>query len=175
MDSKRLDELLAKYWNCQTTLEEEQELRRYLTENDVPDDVMPVASLFRYFEQQGKMAVQNDFDRTVMQKVVQANRARSGKLKALVSYSLRIAAGVAVLVAAIVLVRQELRKSDSVAVNGELVDTFDDPKEAFKETKRALEMISKGFGRAEQQAKKINTFNEAQEKIQRQLNKNKEL
>jgi hypothetical protein len=45
-------------------------------------------------------------------------------------------------------------------------DTYDDPQKALEETKKALLMISKGFGRAEQQAKKINLLNEAQEKIQ---------
>jgi hypothetical protein len=75
---------------------------------------------------------------------------------------LRIAAGVAVLLAAVYFVRQELREDQAIAAE----DTFEDPQQAFEETKKALLMISKGFGRAEQQAKKINMFNEAQEKIQ---------
>ena len=48
-----------------------------------------------------------------------------------------------------------------------MVDTYDDPKLAFEETKKALMMISKSFGTAEEQAKKINMFNEAQEEIQK--------
>ncbi len=49
-----------------------------------------------------------------------------------------------------------------------VVDTYDDPKLAFEETKKALLMISKSFGTAEEQARKINMFNEAQEEIQRE-------
>jgi hypothetical protein len=175
MDSRRLDELLEKYWQCQTSLGEEQELRNYFTNNRVPDEALPAARLFRYFEIQKQQGLQNDFDQAIIAKVRQDSVVRTRKLRALVTYSLRIAAGIAVLVAAFILVRQELRAPDPVAINDELVDTFNDPLQAFEETKKALEMISRGFGRAEQQAKKINVFNEAQEKIQNQLKKQKKL
>lgn len=175
MDSKRLDELLKKYWDCQTSLEEEQELREYFRQDNVPEELAPAASLFRYFEKQKHNLLHEDFDQSMISKVRQTAGVRTTKIRTLITYSLRIAAGVAVLVAATFLVRQELRKPDSVAVNGELVDTYDDPQKAFEETKKALEMIGRGFGRAEQQAKKINAFNEAQEKIQNQLKKDTEL
>ena len=60
-------------------------------------------------------------------------------------------------------IRNEARESTPQ----EMVDTYDDPKLAFEETKKALMMISKSFGTAEEQAKKINMFNEAQEEIQK--------
>lgn len=174
MDSKRLDELLKKYWDCQTSLEEEQELHNYFGQDNVPEELAPTASLFRYFEEQKQNSLQDDFDQILISKVKQGG-SRTTKIRTLINYSLRIAAGVVVLVVATFLVRQELRKTDSVAVKGELVDTYDDPQKAFEETKKALEMIGRGFGRAEQQAKKINAFNEAQEKIQNQLKKETEL
>jgi predicted lipid-binding transport protein (Tim44 family) len=75
------------------------------------------------------------------------------------------------LVAAVFFVRQEIRKSDTVAME----DTFNDPQKALEETKKALRMISKGFGRAEQQARKINLLNEAQDKIKVKPTEKKEL
>jgi hypothetical protein len=84
-------------------------------------------------------------------------------MMSLVQISLRIAAGVAVVLAAVFFVRQEIRKNTNELV---LEDTYDDPQKALEETKKALMMISKGFGRAEAQAKKINLINEAQDKIQ---------
>ena len=94
-----------------------------------------------------------------------------GKVTNLVQTSLRIAAGIAVLVAAVFFVRQEIRKNDTLAME----DTYDDPQKALEETKKALMMISKGFGRAEMQAKKINLLNEAQDKIQTKANEKTEL
>ena len=59
-------------------------------------------------------------------------------------------------------VRSEIRQTTPQ----ELVDTYSDPELAFEETKKALLMISRSFGTAEEQAKKINLFNEAQQQIQ---------
>lgn len=158
MDSKRLEELLQKYWDCETSLEEEQQLHAYFRTGNVPEQWKETAALFHYFEQQKQKAVHEQFDRTLVSQL----KKPQGKVTNLVQTSLRIAAGIAVLVVAVFLVRQEIRKTDSVAME----DTYDDPQKALEETKKALLMISKGFGRAEQQAKKINLINEAQDKIQ---------
>ena len=73
-----------------------------------------------------------------------------------------VAAGLAVVIAATWFIRTEIRSS----MPQEVVDTYDDPKMAFEETKKALLIISKSFGTAEAQTRKINMFNEAQEEIQ---------
>jgi len=160
MDSKRIEELLNKYWNCETSLEEEQQLKEYFSGTHIPDQWKETAALFRYFEESKKKSLtDSSFDGRVMKNV----HKPEGKMRKLVINSLRIAAGVAVLVAATWFVRKEIRQSTPQAV----VDTYDDPQLAFEETKKALQMISKSFGAAEQQAKKINLFNEAQEEIQK--------
>jgi hypothetical protein len=163
MDSKKLEELVKKYWDCETSLEEEQQLREYFRGENIPDVWRETATLFRYFDEQKSKTVEPQFDETVVNRIKEIPRKREGKVVKWVTASLRIAAGVAVLLAAVYFVRQELRE-DTVIASSE--DTFEDPQQAFEETKKALLMISKGFGRAEQQAKKINMFNEAQEKIQ---------
>ena len=100
------------------------------------------------------------FDAAVMQNV---QPQKKGKLVKLFYNSMRIAAGIAVLVMAVWFVRKEVRDTTPQ----EVVDTYDDPQLAFEETKKALLMISKSFGTAESQAKKLNMFNEAQEEIQK--------
>jgi len=171
MDSKKLEELLKKYWDCESSLEEEEQLREYFRGNDVPDHWRETAILFRYFDEQKGKSVDQQFENTVVSRIKSTKRPDSGKLVRLFYNTMRIAAGVAVLLAAVFFVRQELRSDNAVAVE----DTYDDPQQAFEETKRALLMISKGFGNAEQQAKKINMFNEAQEKIQSQTKNETEL
>ncbi len=158
MDSKKLEELLQKYWDCETSLEEEKQLQEYFRTEKVPEQWKEAASLFHYFEQQKNKSVNEQFDKTIIGQL----KKPKGRVTNLVQTSLRIAAGVAVLVVAVFFVREEIRKTDSVAME----DTYDDPQKALEETKKALLMISKGFGRAEQQAKKINLLNEAQDKIQ---------
>lgn len=160
MDSKQLEDLLQKYWNCETSLEEEQQLREYFRSEEILEPLKDTFSLFNYFEAQKQKAVDAHFEGNVITQLRQPEKR--GKMVQLLNNSMRIAAGVAVLLVAVYFVREEIRKNDNVAME----DTYDDPKQALEETKKALMMISKGFGRAEQQAKKINLINEAQDKIQ---------
>jgi hypothetical protein len=159
MDSKNIDTLLNKYWNCETSLEEEQQLREYFKGKDFPEQHKETAALFHYFTESKKKELTDiAFDSRVIAKV-----KPKGKLVKLAYNTMRIAAGIAVLVVAGWFVKNEVRKSTPQ----EMVDTYDDPKLAFEETKKALMMISKGFGTAEEKAKKINMFNEAQDKVQK--------
>ncbi len=160
MDSKKIEELLSKYWNCETSLEEEQALRAYFKTAQVPDQLKETASLFQYFEMEKSKSLS---DITFDKNVVQQATAKRSKTVSLFYKSMRIAAGISVLFVAVWFVRTEIRKTTPQ----EMVDTYDDPKLAFEETKKALLMISKSFGTAEQQAKKINLFNEAQQEISR--------
>jgi hypothetical protein len=163
MDSNRLDELIKKYWDCETSLEEEAQLREYFNGNDVPEQWKETAALFRYFEEQKSKSVEPQFEPTVVNRLESSKLKPEGRVAKLFANAMRMAAGVAVLLLAVYFVRQEIRKTDDhLAVK----DTFNDPERAFEETKKALLMISKGFGSAGQHAKKINMINEAREKIQ---------
>jgi hypothetical protein len=169
MDSKKIEELLNKYWNCESSVEEEQQLRKYFKESNVPEQLKDTATLFRYFEENKKKTLADaSFEQQVLDKVKSRPR---GKMASLVFNAMRIAAGIGVLVVAFIFVKNEVRKSTPQ----EMVDTYEDPKLAFEETKKALLLISKSFGTAEQNAKKINMFNEAKEEIQKKPETQKNL
>jgi len=162
MDSKRIKELLSKYWNCETSLEEEAELREHFKTDNIPDELKETAPLFQYFAENKKKSLNDiSFDGQVMEKIHAP--VEHGQIVKLVYNAMRIAAGLAVVIAATWFIRNEIRSTTPQ----EVVDTYDDPKMAFEETKKALMMISKSFGTAEEEAKKINLFNEAQEEIQK--------
>jgi hypothetical protein len=162
MDSKRIDELLNRYWECETSLEEEQELREYFEGSEVATQHQEAASLFRYFAAHKKKSLGDEgFDKRVFETRTPKKNTRVIQL---VYNSMRIAAGIAVLLVAIYFVRKEILETDQIATE----DTYEDPQLAFQETKKALMMISKGFTKAEEEARKINLFNEAQKEIKKQ-------
>ena len=165
MDSKELERLLAKYWACETSLEEEEMLRDHFRKASATDETRDAAALFAYFDMQRKAELS---DATFAQSVVDMPPRKTRSLDRLIHGSLRIAAGIAVLVTAVWLVRSEIRKNTPQ----EMIDTYSDPELAFEETKRALLIISRGFGTAEEQAKKLDLFNEAQEKIRNDMLEN---
>ncbi len=70
MDYKYIEQLLERYWECQTTLEEEAILRAFFSQDDVPASLLPYRDLFVY--EQSEMA--NDtlgeaFDRKVLSQI----------------------------------------------------------------------------------------------------------
>jgi hypothetical protein len=158
MDSKNLEQLLEKYWKCETSLEEEKALRDHFSGNEFPESMKETAVLFRYFETERQRSTGEEVDKYVTKEI---RKRQEGKVVSMVNlYRMaRIAAGVVVVVAATYFVRQEIRKSDPAAAE------ITDPQLALEETKKALMMISKGFGKARQEANKINLFNEAEKKI----------
>lgn len=161
MDSERIKSLLEKYWNCETSLEEENELREFFTSADIPAEMKETAALFQYFEAEKKRTVGENFEHDVTK---QLRQRRGGKVVSMVSFQniARIAAGIAVVVVATYFIRQEIRKS----YPKELQDTYTDPQMAFEETKKALMMISNSFGKAKKEAEKMKMLNEAERKVQ---------
>ena len=46
MDYKYIEQLMERYWNCETTLEEEAILKAFFSQNDVPAELAKYKSLF---------------------------------------------------------------------------------------------------------------------------------
>lgn len=164
MDYNQLQALLDKYWSCETSLEEEQQLRDYFASGEVPESLANTAALFRFYHHERMQTTTARVTERIKEHINQANQRPASKMISL--RSLRIAAGLLVVVAATWLVRQEVRRG----YPAEVVDTYSDPKLAFEETKKALQMISRGFGKAKTEAGRMKMFHEAEQKIQGTLN-----
>ncbi|MCD9019376.1 hypothetical protein [Parachryseolinea silvisoli] len=162
MDSNKIEALLQKYWEAETSQEEEQQLREWFRNHQAPEPWKETAAMFRYFDDTKKKSLDDaSFNATVVSNLP---TAEAGRIRKLVYNTLRIAAGVSVLCLATWFVHTEMQES----ADPEVVDTYSDPKLAFEETKKALLLISQSFGKAEKQARKINMFNEAQEEIKKE-------
>lgn len=161
MDLHEVERLLEKYWQTETTLEEEQKLREFFATGPVPPALKGAADLFAFFQAEKGKAIEQNFESAVTK---QLKARQGGKLVSMIGYGnmARIAAGIAVVVAATFLIRQEIRKN----YPKEMQDTYSDPQLAFEETKRALQMISNSFGKAKKEASKMQMLNEAEKKIQ---------
>ena len=55
MDYKYIEQLLERYWKCETTLEEEEILRAFYSQKDVPDELLPYKDLFCYTQKAVKL------------------------------------------------------------------------------------------------------------------------
>ena len=48
MDCKYIEQLLERYWQCETSLEEEAQLRAFFNGSDVPEHLLRYKDLFVY-------------------------------------------------------------------------------------------------------------------------------
>lgn len=67
MDYKYIEQLLERYWECTTSLEEENILRTFFRQKDVPASLLQYKALFTYEQTQKEEEVLGEeFDRKMM-------------------------------------------------------------------------------------------------------------
>ncbi|HJC92626.1 MAG TPA: hypothetical protein H9752_00110 [Candidatus Phocaeicola excrementigallinarum] len=69
MDYKYIEQLLERYWNCETSAEEEQILRIFFQQKEVPAYLRRYQSLFIYQEKAGNMKLGNDFEERILNEI----------------------------------------------------------------------------------------------------------
>ena len=76
MDYKYIDQLLERYWNCETTLEEEEILRSFFSQDNVPVELLRYRQLFVYESREPQAdRLGADFDEKMLQMVGEAPRS----------------------------------------------------------------------------------------------------
>lgn len=80
MDSKQIEQLLERYWACETNIEEEAMLRRFFCEEEVPSSLLPYRDLFIYQQKQSEAHLSADFDARILEKIEQAPVVKARKV-----------------------------------------------------------------------------------------------
>jgi len=146
MDSEKMNELLNKYWEGETSLEEEATLIAYFNEGEVAEEHKAYAPAFQLFGNYRKTEMPAGFEERLQSKLtavpasapsekVVATRGRVINIRRAMS----IAASFVLLVTATYFLMPTLmgnQKSDLYT------DTFESPEEAAAEIRMALGMLS---------------------------------
>lgn len=69
MDYKYIEQLLEKYWNCEASLEEEQILRCFFRQEEVPAHLSRYRSLFAYQDAGKMLKLSDDFDERLLAEI----------------------------------------------------------------------------------------------------------
>ena len=69
MDYKYIEQLLERYWECQTTLEEEAILRTFFRQEDVPASLLPYRQLFIEEDEMAEEHLSKDFQSKMLRLV----------------------------------------------------------------------------------------------------------
>ena len=78
MDYKYIEQLLERYWRCETSLQEEEILRMFFSQEDIPVALVPYRSLFVYEQNEKEMDVLgDDFDQRVLGQIQEDEPVRA--------------------------------------------------------------------------------------------------
>ena len=76
MDYKDIEQLLERYWQCETSVEEEATLRDFFAKEEVPAHLLRYKNLFVYQQVQQEVGLGEDFDRSEERRVGKECRSR---------------------------------------------------------------------------------------------------
>lgn len=154
MDYKYIEQLIERYWQCQTSLEEEQILRAFFSQEQVPENLRRYAPLFAYSRAASQEQLPgDDFDSRILAMTEDRPahvRARTVTMRSRLMPLFKAAAVVAIIVtignAARFSAGHDAAKDDINYAGYK--DTYTDPAVAYDEMENALQLVSEGISSA---------------------------
>ncbi len=161
---RKTDELLRKYWEGKTTLDEEKWLKEHSGWSDGNKHEL---EYFNYLQSQTEDKIRDgDFEKDILNAINSSHkRSRSISLN-----YWRVAAAVILLITASIVLNEMVFEKQNNNVSGNnvvIVDTYDDPEKALEETKKALMFLSGKLNEGGAYTMEIKKFNESQEMLKK--------
>jgi len=122
MELDKIEILLEKYFEGETTIAEEKELKNYFSSSDVAQHLEHYRGMFGYFS----AAKEQKFEQELPLKTKARNKVAW----------LSVAATIVILLGMFTFFNQNISQSQDLG-------TYDDPEKAFQETQKALNLLSK--------------------------------
>jgi len=156
MTSENLKELIEKYFEAETTLEEENELKSYFSQAEILPEFEQYRAVFSYWQSQ--MDEEREFTEMELLETIQPKR----------NYRFEFWSAAAVIVILIsALWIWAPQKQSNEAPNQLYADTYDDPEIALEEAKKILAMVSSKMNRGMEAIQDLEKFSETEQKFTR--------
>ena len=154
MEFNRIREILERYWEGTSSLEEEELLRSFFSvqHSNLPADLLEAQPLFSYFAAEAEREMP-----AVPAPVVTMPKPWHHWMKFAAAFLIITGLGYSIK-------RYQVKQEHMVAASLEK-DTFDDPKEAYAVTQKALQLLVRNMQKGTTQMQKISYFNEATQYI----------
>ncbi len=156
MDYKYIEQLIERYFNCETNLQEEQILKTFFTQNGegLPQQLRQYQTLFTALQPTETLG--DDFDERILSQTEEQEKvvkARVIGIREQLRPLFRAAAVVAIVLtlgnAMNLSLKQEEPQSDDINYAA-YKDTYNDPSVAYDQMEDALQLVSEGFSQAQQ-------------------------
>lgn len=153
MDCRYVEQLLGRYWQCETSLEEESELRSFFSKEEVPAHLLQYKDLFVYQQVQKEIGLGEDFDARILAQV-EAPVVKAKRLTLVGRFMplFKAAAVIAVMLSLGNVAQHTFFADEALDYNYDTyTDTYDDPEVAYKQVSSALMMVSEGINKSQDQ------------------------
>ena len=149
MDYKYIEQLLERYWQCESTLEEEDILRAFFSQKDIPAELAGQGAMFVYGSRSKKTDVlREDFDERIMAMIGNGEtvKAKKTSLRASLQPLFKAAAIVAIVVtignaAQFSFSNNEAMEEPNVAADYKKAYTTDNPSVAYENTPMPMDTL----------------------------------
>ncbi|MBM3403941.1 MAG: hypothetical protein FJY10_03525 [Bacteroidetes bacterium] len=157
MNTKEIYGLIKKYFDGETTLEEEQQLRTFFSQEDVPEELVAFKELFGYYHASAEESLDDTFEKSIMAQIEKDVIKPIGFNRKKMYSIMGIAAGILILIG--VLFYTDFFQSFQTDSSGSDAES----EMAYLQTKQALLLISTSLNKGLDQASKLSAFNKGVE------------
>ncbi len=156
MDYKYIEQLLERYWQCETSVEEEAILRIFFSQAQVPSHLMPYKRLFVSEKMWQEVRTGEDFAARILKRIEEDEPVKARK----VTWACRMKPfyKAAACVAIILTLGKAAESSFPREAGGEsdynyenYQDSYNDPEMAYDQISDALQMVSQSLSEASEQ------------------------
>ncbi|MDA3780988.1 MAG: hypothetical protein PF487_12325 [Bacteroidales bacterium] len=155
---RKINKLLAKFYNGDSSESDEVNLIEFFCETEVPDELSADKELFLYLKSQQQKSMQNtkDLSQKIWQNIQSSENKKRITIKRNFSILTGIAASILIFIVSYFIISN---KSFLTQDKYQFADSYSNPEIAYKETRQALLYISEKFNKGTEQLKPITKFN----------------
>lgn len=143
MNNNHIYKLLEKYWNCETSVQEEKELQYFFSNSEIPEDLLQYSSLFTFINKEQTISISKDFEDNLLKAIEQNEKNESQSSKKYITIKiftplLRVAASILLIFGLGISIFFVVRQNNKP----KFVETYQDPNAAIKHATFALQKLS---------------------------------
>ncbi len=152
MDYKYIEQLIDRYWKCETSVEEEQILRSFFRQEDVPAHLLHYKELFCFEDKEKEVALGGDFDQRMLQLIEKPTvRAHRISLYRRMMPMWKAAAAIAIIIVLGKATQSSFytKENNTEMAPANLHETYSNPRQAYDHVSSALKIVSETMAEGE--------------------------
>jgi len=160
MTTKEIEALLAKYYDGETSLNEEHLLKNFFKGDSIPDHLMAHQPLFKFTSTEAKTEVSSRFDQVLQERIGTGKVVPMNPFRKHMALSLSLAASIVLIAGLITLFRL------GVFMPSQPYGTITDPELAYVEVRNALYTVSSNLNSGLEKMKPLESFSVGYDQVQ---------